>query len=318
MKILITGCAGFIGAHFTFYILESYPNDTVVGVDSLTYAASDEALSELMKYDRFRFYRENICNASAIDRIFATEEPDVVVNFAAETHVDRSIADARPFIETNVIGTQTLLDASVRYGVRRFHQISTDEVYGDLPIDSTSRFDEASPLNPSSPYSASKAAADLLVLSYMRTHRLPTSISRSTNNYGAYQHSEKLIPCAVNRLLSRQPIQIYGDGRNIRDWLFVGDHCRAIDLIIREGKCEIYNISADNEMSNIDLVKRIMSLSGYPNGELVFVKDRQGHDRRYPICSKKIKALGWTPLADFETQLEKTVNWLIMNQEKPS
>ncbi len=309
MKIAVTGCAGFIGSAFAGYLLDNYPDCQVIGIDCLTYAASLEALDGLKKRKNFTFYKENICDEAAIDRIFCRERPDVVVNFAAESHVDNSIAAPRAFIKTNVLGTGTLLDASVRYNVSRFHQISTDEVYGDAPLDATERFTEASPLNPSSPYSASKAAADLLALSYMRTYGLRVSVSRSTNNYGIYQHSEKLIPKTVEQVTSDQPISVYGDGSNLRDWLHTSDHCRAIDLIIRAGECGIYNIGAGNEWSNIDLVKKIMTLLGGPDGEIAFVTDRKGHDRRYPIDCSKIRSLGWQPKADFERELKATVEW---------
>ncbi len=309
MKIAVTGCAGFIGSAFAGYLLDSYPDCEVIGIDCLTYASSLEALDGLKGYKNFTFYKENICDEAAIDRIFGRERPDAVVNFAAESHVDNSIDDPRIFIETNIIGTQVLLDASVRYNVKRFHQISTDEVYGDMPLDSAERFSEDSALNPSSPYSVSKASADLLVLSYMRTHSLPVSISRSTNNYGRYQHSEKLIPMAINRILSGEPVPIYGDGRNMRDWLYVKDHCRAVDLIVRKGKCEIYNVAADNEWANVDLVRRIAEDLNKPDAKIEFVEDRKGHDRRYPISSDKIKKLGWQPEADFERELKATVEW---------
>ena len=309
MKILVTGCAGFIGSSFALYLLKNYPSDLIVGVDCLTYAANEEALDKLLSYDRFRFYKENICDRAIIDGIFAAEKPDIVVNFAAETHVDNSILDSYSFVETNVVGTQVLLDASVRYGVSRFHQISTDEVYGDLPVDSANRFYEDSPLNPSSPYSASKAAADLLALSYARTHGLSVSISRSTNNYGIYQHSEKLIPTVIRSLVKHQPVPVYGSGENVRDWLYVADHCRAIDIILRKGTAEIYNVGADNYYSNVDLIKKIMTLSGYPDGEINFVADRKGHDRRYAVNFDKLRALGWQPQADFAVELKNTIGW---------
>lgn len=309
MKIVITGCAGFIGSAFADYILRKYPTDSVIGIDCMTYAASENALKNLKCYEKFTFFKVNICDKEEIERIFAEYTPDILVNFAAESHVDRSILGSRAFIETNVSGTQVLLDASVKYGVKRFHQISTDEVYGDMPVDSSESFTETSPLNPSSPYSASKAAADLLVLSYMRTHGLPVSVSRSSNNYGIHQHSEKLIPMCISQILSEMPVTLYGDGTNMRDWLYTADHCRAIDLIMRAGECGIYNVGADNEWSNIDLVKKIMTILGRPNGEIVFVADRKGHDRRYHIDSTKIKALGWQPEAEFDERLSATVEW---------
>ena len=309
MKILVTGCAGFIGANFCEYILNEYSSDSIVGVDCLTYAANPDVLFGLQKADNFLFYKENICDKNAMDRVFSIEKPDVVINFAAESHVDNSILDAKSFVETNILGTQILLDVAVKYGVKRFHQISTDEVYGDLPLDSERRFDEGSLLNPSSPYSASKAAADILAMSYMRTHKLPVSISRSSNNYGRYQHREKLIPMTIKRMMSGEPIPLYGDGRNMRDWLYVIDHCRAIDLIIRAGECGIYNVGADNEWSNIDLVKKIAELLEIPDAKTIFVEDRKGHDRRYSIDSTKIRSLGWKPEAGFERELKATVEW---------
>ena len=309
MKILVTGCAGFIGANFVEYILDRYPDDKVVGIDCLTYAANKKALSLLEEKQNFSFYYNNICDREAIDRIFFIERPDVVVNFAAESHVDRSIFDSSLFLQTNVIGTGVLLDASMKYEVKRFHQVSTDEVYGDVDICSEIKFTEESILNPSSPYSASKAAADLLACSYMKTHGLPVSISRSSNNYGKYQHEEKLIPMTIKRVLSDEPMTVYGDGKNMRDWIYVMDNCTAIDLIIRAGECDIYNIGADNQWANIDLVKKIMTLLGNPNGELEFVEDRKGHDRKYSISSEKIKKLGWKPSAEFDRELESTVEW---------
>lgn len=313
MKLLVTGFAGFIGANFTQYILEKYPCDSIVGVDCLTYAASDIALRQLIGRKNLTFYKYNICDREAMDRIFDAERPEVVVNFAAESHVDRSIENSAAFIETNVHGTGVLLDMSKKYGVKRFHQVSTDEVYGDMALDSDGCFTEESPLNPSSPYSASKAAADLMALSYMKTHGLPVSISRSSNNYGKYQHKEKLIPMAIDRILSDNPVTLYGDGKNMRDWLYVIDNCRAIDLIIRAGECGVYNVSADNQLSNIELVKKIMLRLGKPDAEIAFVEDRKGHDRKYSVSSEKIKSLGWMPKAEFETELKNTARWYKCN-----
>ena len=310
MKIVVTGCAGFIGANFVLYLLDNYPDDSIIGIDCLTYAANREALERLSQYSRFSFHKDNICDGEAIERIFSTERPEVVVNFAAESHVDRSLLDSRPFFETNVRGTELLLEASCRHGIKRFHQISTDEVYGDLPLDSVEEFSEESELNPSSPYSQSKAEADILALSYMKSRALPVSISRSTNNYGIYQHEEKLIPMAIGRIASGLPVPIYGNGSNMRDWLYVADHCRAIDLIIRKGKCQIYNVGANNHWRNIDLVNKIIALSGYPNGEIAFVPDRKRHDRKYAVNCDRIKnELGWEPQAEFEDALTKTIEW---------
>ena len=309
MRIFVSGCAGFIGVNFCNYILDNYSGDEIIGVDCLTYAANVEALDRLIKRSRFRFYKENICDAEAMERVFSQEKPDIVVNFAAESHVDRSIDSPVPFIVTNVMGTTVLLDAALKHNVGRFHQISTDEVYGDLPLDSPDLFCEDSPLRPSSAYSASKASADLLALSYMRTHGLPVSISRSTNNFGIYQHSEKLIPMAVDKLLSGKAVPVYGNGLNQRDWLHVDDHCRAVDMIIRAGECGIYNVGANNLISNIDLIRKIMTMLGIPNGEICFVADRKGHDRRYSVDVNKISSLGWTPEANFDDELKTTIEW---------
>ena len=311
MKILITGCAGFIGANFTKYWLGNYTEDTVVGVDYLTYAANLPALAELKTRDKFNFYKTNICDRQAVEKIFQNEAPDVVINFAAESHVDRSIADSRIFIETNVLGTQTLLDLCLQYGVKRFHQISTDEVYGDLPLDTDEVFTEDSPLKPSSPYSASKAAADMLVLSYFRTHGLSVSISRSANNYGKYQHVEKLIPKVIECALNDKLFPIYGDGLNVRDWIYVDDHCRAIDMIVRNAPSgKIYNVGGGTLLSNITLVKEILRQLGKTEDLITFVADRKGHDRKYALnCDKLISELGWKPQVDFSDGLKETILW---------
>lgn len=309
MKLLVTGCAGFIGANFTKFVLKNYPNDSVVGVDALTYAANLDALKELKSEERFLFYKADICDETAMNKIIDAEKPRVVVNFAAESHVDNSILNPESFIRTNVLGTQVLLNASYRYGVSRFHQVSTDEVYGDVPLESEHIFDECSVLKPSSPYSASKAAADLIALSYMRTYGLSVSVSRSTNNYGMYQHGEKLIPTVIKKAMSGIPIPIYGDGKNMRDWLFVEDNCAAIDLIIRKGACEIYNIGSGNLISNCDLIDRILDCLDIPSARKKFVKDRLGHDMKYAVDCKKIRELGWKAEADFESGLKTTVEW---------
>ncbi len=311
MKLLVTGCAGFIGANFTNYWLDNHAEDTVVGVDCLTYAANLPALARLKACDRFCFYQTNICDRTAMEKVFQSEDPDVVVNFAAESHVDRSIEGSRIFVETNVLGTQTLLDLCLQYGAKRFHQISTDEVYGDLPLDSDEAFTESSPLKPSSPYSASKAAADLLVLSYFRTHGLSVSISRSANNYGKYQHTEKLIPKAIEYALKGQRVPIYGDGRNVRDWIHVDDHCRAIDAIISGAPSGgIYNVGSGVLLPNIVLVKEILKQLGKDEDCIEFVLDRKGHDKKYALNCDKIKAeLGWQPKVDFADGLRKTIAW---------
>ena len=311
MKLLVTGCAGFIGANFTEYWLDEHAEDTIIGVDCLTYAANLPALANLKKRDRFHFYKANICDFAAMEQIFQDEAPDVVVNFAAESHVDRSIENAGIFVQTNVLGTQTLLELCLRYGVKRFHQISTDEVYGDLPLDTEETFTESSSLKPSSPYSASKAAADLLVLSYHRTHGLSVSISRSANNYGKYQHAEKLMPKAIEYALNDRKIPIYGDGLNVRDWLHVGDHCRAVDAIIRNAPSGgVYNVGGATLLSNIVLVREILKQLGKAEGFMEFVADRKGHDRKYALCCDKItEELGWRPQVDFVEGLRETIAW---------
>ena len=310
MKILITGCAGFIGVNFTKYWLENHAEDIIVGVDCLTYAANVSKLKNLQENSRFIFYKTDICDREAIYRISQTEKPDILVNFAAESHVDNSIETPDIFIKTNVFGTQVLLDACVKYGIKRFHQISTDEVYGDLPLDSEGSFNETSPLKPSSPYSASKAAADLLTLSYYKTYGLPITISRSSNNYGKHQHEEKLIPKTIKMAVAGMQIPIYGDGKNVRDWLYVDDHCRAIDLILHKGKVgEIYNIGANNEISNLHLATQILSILQKDESQISFVEDRKGHDRRYSVNTSKLIGLGWQPQIPFEKGLFDTVLW---------
>ena len=314
MKILITGCAGFIGVNFTKYWLKNHAEDIIVGVDCLTYASNIPAVQNLSKNPNFIFYKTNICDREEIYSIFQTEKPDIIVNFAAESHVDNSIETPDIFIKTNVLGTQVLLDACVKYGIKRFHQISTDEVYGDLPLDSKESFTETSSLKPSSPYSASKAAADLLTLSYYNTYGLPITISRSSNNYGKYQHEEKLIPKTIKMAVAGMQIPIYGDGKNVRDWLHVDDHCRAIDLILHTGKIgEIYNIGAGNEINNFNLVKQILSILQKDERLISFVKDRKGHDRRYSVNVSKIITLGWKPKMPFDKGLRETITWYKSN-----
>ena len=311
MKILVTGCAGFIGANFVEYWLDSHPDDTVIGVDSLTYAANIPVLNEVKKRDNFVFYKNNICHVSAMNDVFKSETPDVVVNFAAESHVDRSIEASRIFVETNVLGVQTLLDMCLKYSVGRFHQISTDEVYGDLPLESNERFTENTLLNPSSPYSASKAAADMLVLSYYKTHGLPVSISRCSNNYGKYQHTEKLIPKVVSYALENELFPIYGSGENVREWINVLDHCRAVDLILKNAKPGgVYNVGGDVVISNIKLVKMIYGYLNKPDNMITFAQDRKGHDRKYALdCNKLRSELGWSPTVCFSKGLEETISW---------
>ncbi len=318
MKILVTGGAGFIGGNFIHYMLREHPEDKVVCVDCLTYAGDMETLDPVRENPNFTFYKTDITDREGIDRVFGAERPDVVVNFAAESHVDRSIENPGIFLNTNIIGTQVLMDASLTYDVRRFHQVSTDEVYGDLTLDRPDLFfTEETPLHASSPYSASKASADLLVLAYHRTYGLPITISRCSNNYGPYQFPEKLIPLMITNALNDKPLPVYGKGVNVRDWLYVEDHCRAIDLILRGGRVgEIYNIGGHNEMHNIDIVKRICEQLGKPESLITFVTDRKGHDLRYAIDAAKIQAeLGWTPETKFEDGIRETIDWYLENKE---
>ena len=313
MTMLITGGAGFIGSNFIFYIMKKYPDRRIVCVDKLTYAGNLSTLEPILSDPRFCFVQGDICDRDLIDRVFSEEHPDVVVNFAAESHVDRSIEDPEVFLRTNVLGTGVLLDASRKYGVKRFHQISTDEVYGDLPLDSDNRFTEASPLCPSSPYSASKASADLLTLSYFRTYGLPATVSRSSNNYGSYQFPEKLIPLMIANALSDKPLPVYGDGLNVRNWLYVEDHCAAVDLILQKGKPgEVYNVGSSDEICNLELIRRLLRLLGKGEELIIYVADRKGHDRKYSIDSEKLRReLGWTPRTDFAEGLERTVRWYL-------
>ncbi len=312
---MVTGGAGFIGGNFIYYELEKHPEDEIICVDKLTYAGNMETLSEALGKPNFRFYRADIADREAVYGIFEREGPAVVVNFAAESHVDRSIENPALFLETNVMGTQVLLDACRRYGIGRFHQVSTDEVYGDLPLDRPDLlFTEETPIRASSPYSASKAAADLLVLAYHRTYGLPATISRCSNNYGPYHFPEKLIPLMIANALSGKPLPVYGEGKNVRDWLYVRDHCSAIDLIMREGRDgEIYNIGGRSERSNLQVVRAIVEILG--RGEIAFVKDRAGHDLRYAIDPSKIqRELGWRPETRFEDGLEMTIKWYLENR----
>lgn len=318
MTILVTGGAGFIGANFVKYELEKHTEDRIVCLDALTYCGNIDSLKEEMKNPSFRFVKADICDMEAVDRLFAEEKPDIVVHFAAESHVDRSIADPGIFIRTNVLGTQNLLEASRKYGVKRFHQVGTDEVYGDLPLDRPDLFfTEDLPLRASSPYSASKASADLLVLAYHRTFGLPVSVSRCSNNYGPYQFPEKMIPLMINNALQDKALPVYGEGINVRDWLYVEDHCHAIDLVMRQGRDgEIYNIGGHNEMRNIDIVKLICKELGKPESLITFVADRKGHDMRYAIDPTKIhNELGWLPETKFADGIVKTIRWYVNNRE---
>ena len=317
MKILVTGAAGFIGANFVYYELAKYPDDEFVGLDALTYAGNLETLGEALENPRFRFVKGDITDRAAVEALFEGEGFDIVVNFAAESHVDRSIEDPGVFLRTNILGTQTLMDASRKYGVPRFHQVSTDEVYGDLPLDRPDLlFTEETPIHTSSPYSASKAAADLLVLAYIRTFGFPATISRCSNNYGPYQFPEKLIPLMIANCLADKALPVYGEGLNVRDWLYVDDHCKAIDLVARSDKIgEVYNVGGHNEMKNIDIVKLILGYLGKPESLITYVTDRKGHDMRYAIDPAKIAAeLDWAPETMFSDGIKLTIDWYLANK----
>ena len=317
MKIIVTGGAGFIGSNFVYYQLKNHPEDEIVCIDCLTYAGNMSTLAEAMENPRFRFYKTNICDRPAIYEIFDTEHPDVVVNFAAESHVDRSIETPEIFLQTNVLGTQVMMDACRKYGIERYHQVSTDEVYGDLPLDRPDLFfTETTPIRASSPYSASKAGADLLVQAYNRTYGLPATISRCSNNYGPFHFPEKLIPLMIANALNDKPLPVYGKGENVRDWLYVEDHCKAIDLIIRGGRVgEVYNIGGHNEMRNIDIVKLICQKLGKTEALITFVTDRKGHDLRYAIDPTKIhRELGWLPETKFADGIDKTIDWYLTHK----
>lgn len=313
----MTGGAGFIGGNFVHYLLEKYNDYRIVCVDSLTYAGNLETLNPVIKNPNFSFAKIDITDREGVFKLFEKEKPSVVVNFAAESHVDRSIKDPGVFLNTNIIGTQVLMDACRQFGIDRYHQVSTDEVYGDLPLDRPDLFfTEATPIHTSSPYSASKAAADLLVLAYHKTFTLPVTISRCSNNYGPYHFPEKLIPLMIANALANKPLPVYGDGLNVRDWLYVKDHCSAIDLIIHEGRVgEVYNVGGHNEMTNIDIVKLILKGLDKPESLIKFVEDRAGHDRRYGIDPTKIhNELGWLPETKFADGIKKTIRWYLDNK----
>lgn len=317
MKVLITGGAGFIGSNFIFYMREKHPDYQLVCLDKLTYAGNLATLSPVMEDPNFKFIRADIADREAVYGIFENEKPDVVVNFAAESHVDRSIEDPGIFIQTNVMGTQVLLDACRKYGIQRYHQVSTDEVYGDLPLDRPDLFfTEQTPLHTSSPYSASKASADLLCNAYHRTYKMPITISRCSNNYGPYQFTEKLIPLMIANALADKPLPVYGEGLNVRDWLYVEDHCAAIDLILEKGEeGQVYNIGGHNEMKNIDIVKLICRALDKPESLITHVTDRKGHDMRYAIDPAYIhEKLGWLPQTMFAEGIEKTIRWYLDNR----
>ena len=318
MKILITGGAGFIGSNFIFYMLQTHPDYELICLDKLTYAGNLKTLEPVMEQANFKFVKADIADRQAVFDLFAAEKPNVVVNFAAESHVDRSIENPGVFLQTNVIGTQVLLDACRQFGVERYHQVSTDEVYGDLPLDRPDLFfTEQTPLHTSSPYSASKASADLLCNAYQRTYNLPITISRCSNNYGPYQFPEKLIPLMIPNALADKPLPVYGEGLNVRDWLYVEDHCRAIDLILQNGEAgQVYNIGGHNEMRNIDIVKLILKALDKPESLITFVTDRKGHDMRYAINPTFIHdKLGWLPETKFADGIQKTIAWYLNHKE---
>lgn len=318
MKMIVTGGAGFIGSNFIYYMMKKYPDYRIVCLDSLTYAGHLSTLKGVMENPEFRFVKASVTDRKAVYQLFEEEQPDVVVNFAAESHVDRSIEEPEIFLDTNIKGVEVLMDACRKYGIRRYHQVSTDEVYGDLPLDRPDLFfTEETPIHTSSPYSASKAAADLLVLAYHRTYGLPVTISRCSNNYGPYHLPEKLIPLMIVRALHDRELPVYGDGQNVRDWLYVEDHCRAIDRILHAGKAgEIYNVGGHNEMKNIDIVRLICKELGKPESLITFVEDRKGHDRRYAIDPSKMhRELEWLPDTSFADGIKKTIDWYLEHRD---
>ena len=318
MKILVTGGAGFIGGNFVHHMVNKYPDYEIVNLDLLTYAGNLETLKPVEDKPNYKFVKGDIADREFIMDLFEKEKFDIVVDFAAESHVDRSIEDPSIFVKTNVEGTVVLLDAAKKYGVKRYHQVSTDEVYGDLPLDRPDLFfTEETPIHTSSPYSSSKAAADLLVLAYHRTYGLPVTISRCSNNYGPYHFPEKLIPLMIANALNDKPLPVYGEGLNVRDWLYVEDHCKAIDLIIHNGRVgEVYNVGGHNEKTNIEIVKIICKELGKPESLITHVADRKGHDMRYAIDPTKIhNELGWFPETKFEDGIKKTIKWYLENKE---
>ena len=318
MKILVTGAAGFIGSNFMYYELDNHPEDEYVALDLLTYAGNLKNLDGIKDRPNYKFVRMDIRDRENIYKLFEEEKFDLVVNFAAESHVDRSIKDPEVFLRTNIIGTEVLMDACLKYGVERYHQVSTDEVYGDLPLDRPDLFfTEETPLHTSSPYSSSKASADLLVNAYHRTYGLKTTISRCSNNYGPYQFPEKMIPLMINNARHDKSLPVYGDGLNVRDWLYVYDHCSGIDLVMRKGAIgEVYNIGGHNERHNIEVVKTILKTLDKSESLITYVSDRKGHDLRYAIDPTKIETkLGWKPKYNFESGIKETIEWYMNNQE---
>ena len=317
MKILVTGGAGFIGGNFVHYIVDKYPDDTVINLDLLTYAGNLETCKQVEGKKNYKFVKGDIADRQFVFDLFEKEKFDIVVNFAAESHVDRSIEDTESFVRTNVMGTTTLLDACNRYGIQRYHQVSTDEVYGDLPLDRPDLFfTEETPLHTSSPYSSSKASADLFVLAYYRTYGLPVTISRCSNNYGPFHFPEKLIPLMISRALADETLPVYGTGENVRDWLHVYDHCVAIDLIVRKGKIgEVYNVGGHNERTNLEVVQTILKALDKPETLIKNVEDRKGHDMRYAIDPHKLETeLGWKPRYNFDTGIQQTIQWYLDNK----
>ena len=317
MNIIVTGGAGFIGGNFVHMMVAKYPEDHIICVDALTYAGNLETLEPVKDKPNFSFVKADIADRQAVYEIFEQYKPDIIINFAAESHVDRSIENPEIFLRTNIMGTAILMDACRKYGIQRYHQVSTDEVYGDLPLDRPDLFfTEETPIHTSSPYSSSKASADLLVLAYHRTYGLPVTISRCSNNYGPYHFPEKLIPLMILNALENKQLPVYGSGENVRDWLHVYDHCTAIDLIIHKGNIgEIYNIGGHNERSNLEVVKMILNLLGKSEELISYVNDRPGHDLRYAIDATKIEnELGWKAKYDFDLGIKETVKWYIENE----
>lgn len=318
MTIIVTGGAGFIGSNFVFHMLKAHPDYRIVCLDKLTYAGNLSTLEPVMNNPNFRFVKLDICDREGVYKLFEEEKPDIVVNFAAESHVDRSIENPEIFLQTNILGTAVMMDACRKYGIQRYHQVSTDEVYGDLPLDRPDLFfTEETPIHTSSPYSSSKAGADLLVLAYHRTYGLPVTVSRCSNNYGPYHFPEKLIPLMISRALADEELPVYGNGENVRDWLHVSDHCEAIDLIIHKGRVgEVYNVGGHNERTNLEVVKTILRALNKPESLIRFVTDRPGHDRRYAIDPTKLETeLGWKPKYTFDTGIEQTIDWYLNNRE---
>ncbi len=318
MKFLITGGAGFIGSNYLHYVVNKYPEDKFICLDALTYAGNYNNIKELENKDNFEFVKGDIRDKELVEKLFEQYKFDYVINFAAESHVDNSIKNPNLFADTNILGTMTLLNASKKYGIKRYHQVSTDEVYGDLPLDRPDLlFTEDTPIHTSSPYSASKAGADLQVLAYARTFKLPVTISRCSNNYGAYQFPEKLIPVVISKALNDEPIPVYGKGENVRDWIHVHDHNVGVDMIVRNGRDgEVYNLGGHSERTNLEVVKTILKQLDKPESLITYVTDRPGHDLRYAINSEKVeKELGWNRTYTFEEGIKETINWYVNNQE---